>query len=208
MLFLRKYFKRKNQRELLLIFIGDLGTNVLNQIYLKKNDDLHVLAINTDVAHLSNNVNIDDSLKLFIGDKTEHSCGKRDFESGVEYVMQKKRLLKRTIRKYPAKEIILIGGLRFSSASGVIAGLSKILKCSRYKTTAIVSTPFTTEGQNAFINSSKALTILNKNVDELISFSCEDLLRENGGKLLITDLDKRFGDILNEVLNSLRILFV
>lgn len=184
-----------------MIFIGDMGTNVLNSLYEKQNGDAYFLSVNTDAAHLENNVKIDDEFKIFIGDKQESSCGKRDFSSGLEYVKQNHKRLKKIIKKYPAKHIVLVAGLRYSSASGVIAGISKITNRTKAKVTAIVSTPFTTEGQNAFINSSNAMIVLSKNVDELIDFSCEDLMRQNGDKLLIGNIDERFMELIKKNTN-------
>ncbi|MDD2635978.1 MAG: hypothetical protein PHW82_10815 [Bacteroidales bacterium] len=196
MYLLNKYFQQKKKREFLFIFIGDLGANVLNELYNKNQSDYYFLAINSDASHLNNNVRIPDECKIFIGDQPEYSCGKRDFESGLEYITQNKKLIKRTIKRHPAKQTILVAGLRYSSASGIIAGISKIVKKSNTK--AIVSTPFAAEGQNAFSNSFKALIRLNQNLNKVISFSCEDIMRENGGKLLIEDLDKKFFELIQE----------
>lgn len=192
MFIFRKYYNCKKKREALIVFIGDLGTIALNKIYEDKKDSCYFLAINTDASHLQNNVEIEDENKIFIGDKAEYSCGKRDFESGLDYVKQNKNRLKKIIRKHKSNKIILVAGLRYSSASGVLAGISEITKKLRPKVKAIVSTPFAAEGQNAFINSSKAIIALNQNVDELIDFSCEELMRENGGKLLINAIDREF----------------
>ena len=180
----------------LLIFIGDLGTNVLNDLYYNQKEANYYLAISTDFAHLTNNVSIADDLKIFIGDKTDNSCGKRDFDSGLEYVKQNKRIIKRKIRKFRTSKIILVAGLRFSSASGVIAGTSQLLKKSSKEIYAVVSTPFAAEGESAQINSTKALEILYNNNVKLSIFSCEDLLQSNGGKLLIRDLDKAFEEMV------------
>ena len=198
MLLFNKYFQRKKKKDILFVFIGDMGTNVLNGLYNKNKDAYYFLAINSDAAHLSNNVRIPNECKIFIGDKPEYSCGKRDFESGLNYVKQSRKRIRKALKKYRAKKIVLIAGLRYSSASGAIAGISEITQKFNTKVSAIVSTPFAAEGQNAFANSSKAIMTLNKNVDELIDFSCEDLMRENGGKLLIRDLDGKFNQLINK----------
>ncbi|MDD3741263.1 MAG: hypothetical protein PHH30_08475 [Bacteroidales bacterium] len=184
----------------LLIFIGDLGTNVLNDLYYNQKEGNYYLAISTDFAHLTNNVKIADELKVFIGDKTDNSCGKRDFDSGLEYVKQNKRIIKRNIRKFRTSKIILVAGLRFSSASGVIAGISQLLKRSSKEVYPVVSTPFAAEGEKAQINSTKALEILRNNNVKLSLFSCEDLLQANGDKLLIRDLDKAFEEMVRWVI--------
>jgi cell division GTPase FtsZ len=194
------FFSRNEKRSALVIFIGDMGANVLNHMYKEQNGNTYFLAVNTDAAHLKNIVEINQEYKIFIGDKTEYSCGKRDFNSGSKYVNSNRKRLKSIIKKYPAKHIVLVAGLRYSSASGVIAGISQITKQSKANVTAIVSIPFKAEGQNAFLNSSNALTILAQNVDELIEFSCEDLMQQNGGKLLIKDLDKEFDRLVKNVI--------
>jgi cell division GTPase FtsZ len=189
----------KMKKEFLLIFIGDLGTNVLNDLYCNNREANHYLAISTDFAHLTNNVKIADDLKIFIGDKTDNSCGKRDFDSGLEYVKQHKCLLSGKIRKFRTNKIVLVAGLRYSSASGVIAGLSQLLRKSREEIHAVVSTPFAAEGENAHINTTKALEIIKTNNVKLSVFSCEELLQSNGGKLLIRDLDKAFEEMVKRV---------
>ncbi|MDD2634965.1 MAG: hypothetical protein PHW82_05640 [Bacteroidales bacterium] len=88
-----------------------MGTNVLNKLYKNNRDDFYFLAINTDASHLDNNVMTPDEYKLFIDDKPEHSCGKRDFESGLEYVKLNKQRIKKTIKKYKASRIIFINVL-------------------------------------------------------------------------------------------------
>jgi cell division GTPase FtsZ len=187
-----KFWNSRIIRKPLFIFIGDLGTNVLNDLYCINREANHYLAISTDLAHLTNNVKIENDFKIFIGDKTDNSCGKRDFDSGLEYVKHHKRLLRRKIRKFRTDRIVLVAGLRFSSASGVIAGLSQLFSKSRKEICAIVSTPFEAEGENAKLNSIKALEILRNNNVKLSDFSCEELLQSNGGKLLIRDLDSAF----------------
>jgi cell division GTPase FtsZ len=168
-------------------------------MYLSQQDDNYYLAINTDLAHLTNNVKIANELKIFIGDKTDNSCGRRDFDSGLEYVKQHKCLLRGKIRQFRTNKIVLVAGLRYSSASGVIAGLSQLVRNSRKEIYSIVSTPFDAEGENAKENSIKALEILINNNVKLSEFSCEELLQSNGGKLLIRDLDKAFEEMVKRV---------
>lgn len=193
-----RFFCKKSKKEFLIIFIGDLSTQVLNTLYPKCKDIADFLAISTDMSHLQKCVEIDQENKLFIGDQTKHSCGKRDFESGIIYVAENRTILEKKIISFPARRIILVAGLRYSSASGIIAGVAMIAKHLKFHITAVVSTPFEAEGENAFVNSSKAINAFNQNVDKLIDFSCEDLMRENGGKLLIKDIDNMFGKILQE----------
>lgn len=180
----------------LLIFIGDLGTNVLNDLYCNNREANHYLAISTDFAHLTNNVKIADDLKIFIGDKTDNSCGKRDFDSGLEYVKQNKGIIKRNIRKFRTSKIFLVAGLRFSSASGVIAGISQLLKRSSKEIYAVVSTPFAAEGENAFLNSTKALNVLSVDLNELVTFSCEDVMKKVESNALIKSIDDEFMKLL------------
>jgi cell division GTPase FtsZ len=152
------------------------------------------------MSHLQKCVEIDQENKIFIGDQTKHSCGKRDFESGIIYVAENRTILEKKIKSFSAKRIILVAGLRYSSASGIITGVSVITKRLKLHVTAVVSTPFEAEGQNAIVNSSKAINALNQNVDKLIDFSCEDLMQENGGKLLIKDIDGKFEEEIFEAL--------
>ncbi len=199
-----RIFNRKKPKQNLFIFIGDMGANVLNHLLVEYNEDNYFIAINSDNAHLRENVKIYEQNKIFIGNKTEYSCGKRDFESGLDYVKSNRKRIKSILKKHPSKHIVLVAGLRYSSASGIITGISDITKKLKPNVTAIVSTPFAAEGQNAFINSSKAIIALNQNVDELIDFSCENLMRENGGKLLIRDLDNMFLKKITNILNKLQ----
>lgn len=191
-----RIFNPNKQKQNLFVFTGDMGTNVLNRLFAEYNEDNYFIAVSSDNAHLKENVKIDEQNKIFIGDKSEHSCGKRDFESGLDYVKSNRKRIKSILKKHPSKHIVLVAGLRYSSASGIIAGVSMITKTFKLPVTAIVSTPFATEGQNAFTNSYKAIIALNQNVAELIDFSCDDLMRENGGKLLIRDLDWKFEEII------------
>lgn len=195
-----RFFCKKSKKEFLIIFIGDLSTQVLNTLYPKCKDIADFLAISTDLTHLQKCVEIDQENKIFIGDQTKHSCGKRDFESGIIYVEENLRILEKKIKSFSAKRIILVAGLRYSSASGIIAGVSVITKKLKLHVTAVVSTPFEAEGQNAIVNSSKAINALNQNVDKLIDFSCEDLMQQNGGKLLIKDMDGKFEKEIFEAL--------
>ncbi len=188
------------EKDNLLIFIGDFGADILNKKYEKWYKLCFFIAINTDANHLQHHVKICRKDKLYIGDNIPNSCGKRDFESGINYVKTHKEIILRGIRKRPAKKNILVAALRNSSASGIIAELSAICKKNNIPAIALVSTPFKNEGESAEYNSVKALKVLEKNVNRLHIIACEDL--QNKSPLFPQAVNNCFTENLEELIEN------
>lgn len=194
----KNLFRKQQKKDRLLIFVGDYACSLLNEHYSEITRDSYILAVSTNYTHLEKCENIDKSDKLFIGFEKRYHCGDRDFESGRAYAMKAKRQLLKSIKSKPARDIFIIGSLRFCSASGIIAELSMICKKHNIPIKHIISTPLKSEGQLAEQNSKQALEIIKNCSSNAIIINPEELNNNGEKSYLIRSLNQSFLEMLIE----------
>ncbi len=195
----RNIFRKQQKKDRLLIFIGDYACSFVNLHYYDLIKNSYILAISTDYEHLKTCNNINQFDKLFIGKEQKYHCGKRDFESGIIYAKHFEKQFIKSIKSRPAKDIFIVGALRYCSASGVISELSEICKKHKITTKHIVSIPLQSEGVLALDNSKRALAIIKEYTAHLQIVNCEDVKNNNENKSFIKSINQSFLSILNKL---------
>ncbi len=195
---LRNLFRKQNKKNRLLIFIGDYACSFLNLHHYDLIRNSYILAISTDYEHLKTCSNINQFDKLFIGKEQKYHCGKRDFESGIIYAKHSEKQFIKSVKSRPAKEIFIVGALRYCSASGVITELSEICKKHKISIKHIVSTPLKSEGILAIRNSKQALENIKVCTAHLKIINWDDIRQNDENKYLIKSINQSFLRILTE----------
>lgn len=163
------FTNKKRKKDVIIIFVGDLVLETLQNKYREWIEKCDMLYIHTDMSQVQMYEKYESLICLYVGDSTENNCGKRDFESGKPYATNHKELIFSQINKHKYRKIILISTLRFSSACGVSTELYAELFQQNYKTYFIGIKPFLFEGVNSLSNYDKATTELSKyNLEQIV----------------------------------------
>lgn len=152
----------RSQKNVNIIFIGDLVLETLHTNYSKWIKECDMLYIHTDMSQVQMYEKYEKLKCQYVGDSTENNCGKRDFESGRTYAKNHKKLIFGEINKQKYRKIILISTLRYSSACGISTELYIELVQKKLKTYFIGIKPFTFEGVNSLSNYEKATSEITK----------------------------------------------
>ena len=149
-------------KKVLLIFVGDLVLECLNDKYDTWKKECDMLFIHTDMSQSKMYQRYKKLKHLYIGDKEyRNTCGKREFEEGESYVDKNSDKILKELNKHKKKKIILISTLRYSSACGITASLFSSLHGKGYDSSVIGIKPFAFEGKSAFENYNKAIEEMN-----------------------------------------------
>lgn len=160
--FLTRLFTYKlRSKDILLVFVGDLVMETLENKYKywRKKCDLMYLHTDNNQAQLYSKYS--DVKMLYIGDVgVENHCGRREFEDGVNYFQAGKELVFKEIKT--PKKTVIVSSLRYSSACGISAGLFADLCRKNLNVSFIGIKPFGFEGKCAANNYSKATELMNQ----------------------------------------------
>ena len=149
-------------KKVLLIFVGDLVLECLNDKYDTWKKECDMLFIHTDMSQSKMYLRFKKLKHLYIGDDDfRNTCGKREFEEGESYVDKNSDKILKELNKHKKKKIILISTLRYSSACGITASLFSSLHGKGYDASVVGIKPFTFEGKSAFENYNKAIEEMN-----------------------------------------------
>jgi len=148
-------------KKVLLIFVGDLVLECLNDKYDTWRKECDMLFIHTDMSQAKMYQRFKKLKHLYIGDDDfRNTCGKREFEEGESYVDKNSDKILKELNKHKKKKIILISTLRYSSACGITTSLFSYLHDKGYYASVIGIKPFAFEGKSAFENYNKAIEVM------------------------------------------------
>lgn len=162
----------KNLTKIKIIGIGGSGCNAISRMAKCKIKGIELIAINTDAQDL---VKTKADVKLRIGRKTTQGLGTgMNPEIGKKSALENRQEILEILR---GSDMVFIacglGGGTGSGAAPVIAQTSKELGIL---TLAVVTTPFSFEGQVRLRIAENGLRRLKENIDTLISISNDKLL--------------------------------
>ena len=181
---LKNYFSELSliirPKKVLLIFVGDLVLECLNESYDKWRKECEMLFIHTDMSQSKMYHRLKKLKHLYIGDDDfRNTCGKREFEEGKNYVDKNYNRIIKEIRKHKKGKIVLISTLRYSSACGITASLFSSLHGKGYQSYVIGIKPFAFEGKPAYENYSKAIEALNFENNNITIIDSDNLKNDN-----------------------------
>ena len=178
-------------KKVLLIFVGDLVLECLNEKYNTWRKECDMLFIHTDMSQSKMYQRFNKLKHLYIGDKDyRNTCGKREFDEGKNYVDKNYNRIIKEVRKYKNGKIVLISTLRYSSACGIAASLFSELCMIGFQVSITGVKPFKFEGIRAEHNFSKAM--------EMMSSNCS-----NNIDIIETEIDSQENNIISFIINKI-----
>jgi len=177
-----------------VIGVGGSGCNAIT--YMASNEILGVqfISINTDAQALSNNVEskkiqIGDSITKGLGAGADPTIGKQAAESDIE-------MIKDNVKD--ADMVFITCGMGGGTGTGAAPVIAKAVKELGILTVAVVTKPFSIEGNKRMKNADNGLAELKEHVDAILVIPNEKLAKVFGGS---TNLFQAFGKA-NEVLHN------
>lgn len=177
-----------------VIGVGGSGCNAIT--YMASNEILGVqfISINTDAQALSNNVEskkiqIGDSITKGLGAGADPTVGKQAAESDIE-------MIKDNVKD--ADMVFITCGMGGGTGTGAAPVIAKAVKELGILTVAVVTKPFSIEGNKRMKNADNGLAELKEHVDAILVIPNEKLAKVFGGS---TNLFQAFGKA-NEVLHN------
>ncbi len=177
-----------------VIGVGGSGCNAIT--YMASNEILGVqfISINTDAQALSNNVEskkiqIGDSITKGLGAGADPTVGKQAAESDIE-------MIKENVKD--ADMVFITCGMGGGTGTGAAPVIAKAVKELGILTVAVVTKPFSIEGNKRMKNADNGLAELKEHVDAILVIPNEKLSKVFGGS---TNLFQAFGKA-NEVLHN------
>lgn len=177
-----------------VIGVGGSGCNAIT--YMASNEILGVqfISINTDAQALSNNVEskkiqIGDSITKGLGAGADPTVGKQAAESDIE-------MIKDNVKD--ADMVFITCGMGGGTGTGAAPVIAKAVKELGILTVAVVTKPFSIEGNKRMKNADNGLAELKEHVDSILVIPNEKLAKVFGGS---TNLFQAFGKA-NEVLHN------
>jgi len=178
-------------KKVLLIFVGDLVLESLNEKYDKWRKECDMLFIHTDMSQSIMYQRFKKLEHLYIGDDDfRNTCGKREFEEGRSYVEKNFDKIFNKVRKYKKGKILLISTLRYSSACGITASIFSELCMTGFQVSIIGVKPFKFEGIRAVHNFSKAMEVMRRNC-------------QNNIEIIETEIDSKEYIIISFIINKI-----
>lgn len=200
-LFLRifEFFtSKKKQKSVIIIFVGDLVLETLENKYDDWIEKCNLLYIHTDMRQLRLYEKYEKLKCLYIGDSAQNNCGKREFESGKTYARNHKELIRTQINKYKFNKIIIISTLRFSSACGISTELYTGLVQPNYMTYFIGIKPFLFDGINSLNNYYKATIDLETHNNEHVVLI--DSMNDTANASFLTSITDKIAELVDSQL--------
>lgn len=159
-----------------VVGVGGSGVNAVSRMHKSGMTGVELVAVNTDVQSL-NTCPVE--RKILIGEKTTGGLGAgMDVRVGEKAARESYEVLKQTLTG--AEMIFLTCGLGGGTGSSGIPILGEIAKSLGALTVAVVTLPFSFEGQPRRIIANQALKRLEENVDSLLVIANDKLLMLSG----------------------------
>lgn len=167
-LFMQTKFKNlpKNSKtgKVKIVGVGGGGINTVNNLIDFKLKDVQYIAVNTDFKSLETSKA---PIKLFIGEKiTKGKSANGNTLIGRGAAFQSAGAIKKTL--IDSHMVFITTGLGGGAGTGAISVIAKICKDIGAQVIAIVSTPFSFEGEKRNKQASEGILALNKIVDTIV----------------------------------------
>ena len=152
--------------------IGGSGKNAVNHMINSKVRGVEFIAINTDAQDLQNSL---PKKKIHIGKNLTHGLGTgMDPDLGKRAVEENREEIQEAIKG--ADMVFIAGGLGGGTCTGAAPTIAKIAKELGALTVAIVTKPFSFEGQQRMRYADQGLDELRKSVDAIVVIPNDRLL--------------------------------
>lgn len=160
----------------LVIGVGGGGCNALQHIYSEnKSDAIDFFAINTDIQAL-NNLKIPLQQRLLIGENlTEGRGAGANPSQGELAAIESLSIIKQFLKKN-YKIVFILAGMGGGTGTGASPIIAKACKELDILTIAVLSTPFTFEGNLRQKQARQGINALKKYTDSIFLFSNDNIL--------------------------------
>lgn len=177
-----------------VIGVGGSGCNAITYMASKEVLGVQFISINTDAQALSNDVEsekiqIGDSITKGLGAGANPEIGKQAAEADLEMIIDNVK---------DADMVFITCGMGGGTGTGAAPVIAKAVRDLGILTVAIVTKPFTIEGNKRMKNAETGLAALRENVDSILVIPNDKLSEVFGGN---TNLFQAFGKA-NEVLHN------
>ncbi len=148
-----------------IIGVGGAGTNVLNHMIASKLSGVNFIVADTDCQTL---VNSKVPVKIEIGKKLTKGAGATaDLQIGKQAALESKEVIRNALEGYHM--VIIIAGLGGGTGTGAAPIIADICQEIGALTVAVVTKPFSIEGEKPNKKAKEGIRILNKFADTVIA---------------------------------------
>jgi len=188
-----KFDAPKDQSSIIkVIGVGGGGSNAVNHMYNQGITGVDFIVVNTDAQALDlspipNKIQIGISLTEGMGAGSIPSIGK---DAAIESIEEIKLILEKN-----TKMVFITAGMGGGTGTGGAPVIASLAKEMGILTVAIVTLPFSFEGNKRRLQASEGIRDLRENVDTLLLI-CNDRLRELYGNLKLTEAFQKADDVL------------
>ena len=162
--------------KIVVIGVGGAGSNAVNQMLEEKIANIEFWVFNTDAQATSKAEN-----RLVLGRQTTRGLGAGgDPQVGREAALDSVDDIKRVIEG--ANMVFIAAGMGGGTGTGAAPVVAKLAKDAGALTVAIVTRPFTFEGNSRKVKAVEGITELKSAVDSIIIVSNDKLMFMNGSR--------------------------
>ena len=164
--------------KIVVIGVGGAGSNAVNQMLEEKIANIEFWVFNTDAQALATSKAEN---RLVLGRQTTRGLGAGgDPQVGREAALDSVDDIKRVIEG--ANMVFIAAGMGGGTGTGAAPVVAKLAKDAGALTVAIVTRPFTFEGNSRKVKAVEGITELNSAVDSIIIVSNDKLMFMNGSR--------------------------
>lgn len=164
--------------KIVVIGVGGAGSNAVNQMLEEKIANIEFWVFNTDAQALATSKATN---RLVLGRNTTRGLGAGgNPEVGKEAALDSVDDIKRVVEG--ANMVFIAAGMGGGTGTGAAPVIAKLAKDMGALTVAIVTRPFTFEGNSRKVKAVEGITELKNNVDSIIIVSNDKLMFMNGSR--------------------------
>ncbi|MCS7245704.1 MAG: cell division protein FtsZ [candidate division WOR-3 bacterium] len=169
------YYMDDNQSaKIAVIGVGGGGTNALNYMIKKGIDNVITIAANTDIQHLENSyaeykLTLGKSVSKGRGAGSNPEVGRRSAEESVDEIRQ-------LIRDVDV--VIISAGMGGGTGTGASPVIARVAREMEKLVIAVVTKPFSSEGQNKLKKAQVGIRELAQNVDSIIVIANDEIIKK------------------------------
>ena len=189
---------------ILVIGVGGSGNNAVSRMIVSKIDGVKFVAVNTDAQdlHHSNSptkINVGKNLTRGLGAGMNPEVGRQAAEENIDEI---KDVLK------GADMVFVTGGFGGGTCTGAAPIVAKAAKESGALTVAVVTRPFSFEGQLRARIAEEGLNNLKQHVDAMVIINNDRLLNIIDRKMTLIEAFKEVDDVLRQGVQGISDLVV
>ena len=185
--------------KIVVIGVGGGGNNAVNRMINEEINDVEYIAVNTDKQDLDRS---SADIKLAIGETSTKGLGAGgNPEKGRGAAEESKEDITEHIKD--AKMVFITAGMGGGTGTGAAPVIAEISKGLGILTVAVVTKPFSFEGNTRAKNAMNGIEKLKENVDTLIVIPNEKLLELIDEDTSTADAFKKADEVLNQAVTGI-----